>query len=340
MGCTVSTFGEPTRHFDAYGNELEGGRVRRRGNVVAVPERCPTPNPFNGAKCRRRRCPHCGFGWVKSVEVMVREAFEEYGGAVVLVSLTAPGQGRLPWSCGKVHRRRDGSIAPHSGTKGCRIKDDYADTWAAAAPAQLAKLRDAARLAVKRAGLPVGSLWLDKTWEPQLRGVPHAHVVVGVATAAERAAADKFVAELRRLAGSYGFGKQLDMTAPMTGREASRYLAGYLLGRSGRKGTVRDNLGDPRMPRALVYVSRDLTRRSGVTMRRLRVVRWYLAAKAGRVPVFPAVYGAELVTVCRVAVRLERSQAPPEQRLREHFRTLIEHRPARPVPLGCDLVAA
>ena len=296
--------------------------------TVAVPKRCPNPNWFTGANCKRRGCPYCGKGWVASWEANTKLNIAAFGaalggekvGAVILISLTAPGADRLPWSCGRDHR--------HAGSLGCRVKADFADAWAAAAPDNWRRLRDAARLAVKRADLPTAALVLERVWEPQQRGVPHLHVVAGARTPLERAAVERFHAELVRLAPDYGFGPQLHVTKPMTGAEAARYLAGYLLGRSRRKGTIRDNLADPRMPRSLIWITpaigsisngermvawRDrlgLRAGTGVTMRRLRTARWYLAALKGRVLAYPSTRGEELVAVARVAALLVRG--PPE----------------------------
>jgi hypothetical protein len=281
---------------------------------------CPTPNPFSGATCKRRGCPHCGKGWCRSYGAVMRVNLEHYTGErgfVVLVSVTAPGKRELPWSCGKDH--------VHGGPRGCRVKDDHADLWSSDCSLRLRKLRDAARIAVDRAGLPVESLWLDRVWEPQRRGVPHAHIVCGANTAIEYAAAMRFHAELLRLAPEYGFGKQVHVTAKMSASNAARYLTGYLMGRSGKKGTVRDNLGDPRMPRLLVYVARALTSETKVTMRRLRYARWYFAAVRRQVFMFPKLYGDEMFAVARVCALLERATGPPvslEQRTARHVKNL------------------
>ncbi len=290
-----------------------------RGSVV-VPSCCPTPNPYNGANCKRRRCPHCGKGWVASWEAITRINIGALGGRVVLISLTAPGKERLPWSCGKDHR--------HAGSRGCRVKSDYADTWAAAAPGQWKKLRDAARWAVKAAGLPTAALVLERVWEPQQRGVPHLHVVAGARTPLELEAAELFHAELLKRAVEYGFGPQLDVTRPMDAAEAARYLAGYLLGRSRKKGTIRDNLGDPRMPASLIWITPaigsisngermagwrerlGLREGTGLTMRRLRYARWYLAALKRRCFVYPRLRGVERIAVAKVATLLE-ARGPP-----------------------------
>jgi hypothetical protein len=115
----------------------------------------------------------------------------------------------------------------------------------------------------------------------------------------------------------------------MTAEGAAKYLAGYLLGRSRRKGTIRDNLADERLPASLIWITPaigsisrgermtawrerlGLRAGTGLTMRRLRYARWYLAALKKRVHVFPKrLVGVELIAVAKVAALLERG--PPE----------------------------
>lgn len=283
--------------------------------------------------CKRRSCNHCGKAWVASWEAITRLNIGALGGEVVLISLTAPGADLLPWACSRDHQ--------HAGSKGCQVDRIYADVWAEGAPQQWKRLRDAARKAVRAAGLPTAALVLERVWEPQKRGVPHLHIVAGARTPLEREAAELFHQELRERAVEYGFGPQLHITKPMTAREAARYLAGYLLGRSRKKGTIRDNLADPRMPRSLIWITPaigsisrgermvawrerlGLSRGTGLSMRRLRYARWYLAALARRVAVWPRLFGEEMIAVARCAAMLEREHGPPiEEREAEHVRTL------------------
>jgi hypothetical protein len=321
----------------------------RKGSVV-VPSRCPDPN-WTGANCKRRGCPHCGRGWVYSWEQNTRLNVGGNYGDVVLISLTAPGKDRLPWSCPYSHA--------HSGSKyGCQVEAAAATAWAKAAPDNWRRLRDAARKAVGRAGFPIAHLVLERVWEPQKRGVPHLHVVAGARSELERQAAELFYDELLRRAPEYGFGSQVHVTKVMRAHEAARYLAGYLLGRSKHKGTIRDNLADKRMPFSLIWITPVLAslsssermaamrerlgveRGTGVTMRRLRYARWYLAALRGKCHVYPELYGEEMLAVAGVVVLLERGNAPPEQRFRAHVRTLRENRRPQAPPLGSDLGAS
>lgn len=340
MGTAVAT-GAPGRSAST----PAASRPRPRKGSVAVAPFCPTKDPFTGSNCKRRGCPHCGKGWVGSWEQNTRLNIGGNYGDVMLISLTAPGKDRLPWDCPVSHQ--------HSGSKyGCQVEAAAANAWSAAAPENWRRLRDAARQAVKRADLPVAHLMLERVWEPQKRGVPHLHVVVGARSPLEREAAELFHAELLRRAVEYGFGPQVHATRVMRAHDAARYLAGYLLGRSKRKGTIRDNLADPRMPFSLIWITPVLAslsssermagmrerlgveRGTGVTMRRLRYARWYLAALNGRCHVYPHLYGEEMLAVAGVATLLERQHGPPEKRLRAHVRTLRENRPPQVPPLG------
>lgn len=283
--------------------------------------------------CRRRSCKHCGPKWLAMQSQKMRlnlGAFCGEAGRVVLISLTAPGADLLPWACDKDHK--------HAGSYGCVVERRCAVAWAEAAPEMWKRLRDAAKRAVDRAGLPVDALVVERVWEPQKRGVPHLHVVAGARTPRELEAAERFHQELRRLAPEYGFGPQLHLTRPMDGREAARYLGGYLLGRSRKKGTIRDNLNDRLMPRLLVWetpaigsISRSermvewqqrlaLRGGTGVTIRRLRYARWYLAALKQKAHYPKVRRGVEVIAVAKVAALLERG--PPESWY-SHAKTLL-----------------
>lgn len=270
-------------------------------------------------RCRRRSCPTCGPAWVAMHSAKMRENLGALGGPFVLITLTAPGADVLPWACDRRHK--------HEGAKGCQVDRQYAREWADQAPANWKKLRDSAKKAVKRADFDPVTLVIERVWEPQKRGVPHLHVVAAARTPDELAAVEHFHAELRRLAPENGFGPQLHITKPMAAAEAARYLAGYLLGRSKKKGSIRENLDDPLMPRSLIWEATaiaslsehkrmvawrkrlGLRRGTGVTIRMLRLARWFLAALKGRTKVYPRLAGSTAIAAAKVAALLER--APP-----------------------------
>lgn len=271
--------------------------------------RCPRPNPFSGASCRRRGCPYCGLRWAWNWERVMRANLEAYGGPVMMVAITPPGTDRLPWACTKEH--------DHAGPKGCKVDDEAADEWSYTARGNWKHLREAARKATLDA-VGLKPTLIERVWEPQKRGIPHLHIVLGMATEPEKIAAHRFVDELDARAAEYDFGFVQQKRKVMGAAEASRYLVGYLLGRSKRKGTIRENIADPRMPRSLIWLTPALTSLkrggTGVTMRTLRYINWYFAALRGRCAVYPRLYGDIMFTVARVAAKVEpkKARAPGE----------------------------
>lgn len=327
--------------------EMAAARSRERreriGRIDAAPlERCPTPNVKTGSSCKRRGCPFCGGPWARRVGTLTKlNLLLAYDGPVAMISITAPGAepfsckcgcektipGMLPWSCALDH--------VHGGKRGCQVKEDPADMWAESCRDNWRRLRDAARKAVRKAGLPTSSLVLDRVWEPQKRGVPHLHVVCGMKTELERIAAARFVHELHVRSPDYFFGFVDRKLRPIGAQEAARYLVSYLTGRSRTKGSIRENIAHPRMPRSIWWVSPQLTRVTLITMRRLRYASWYFAALNGRVPIYPRLFGQAAVDVALVCARIEpkKARAPGEDedaRFRVHFANLRTMRALQP----------
>jgi hypothetical protein len=259
-------------------------------------DRCPNPNPFNRANCRRRSCPYCGPRWAKDWGRALRVNLVEYGGPVMMIAITAPGADRLPWACSRDH--------VHSGPKGCEVDAQAADAWAANCCKAWKQLRDDARVATLRA-LALKPSLLIRAWEPQKRGVPHIHVVLGMGSEAEKVAAHRFLDELTARVGEHDFGFVQLYRREMGAADAARYLVGYLMGRSKHKGTIRDNISHPRMPRSLIWLTPNLTLVTFCTMRRLRMVRWYLAALRGKATVLPRLLYGEIYKVARAATHVK-----------------------------------
>lgn len=120
---------------------------------------------------------------------------------------------------------------------------------------------------------------VSRTWEYQRRGAKHVHVVLGVETARELSGAHAYAAELASRRGAHDFGF-VDRGRRTRGRRclevipsarAARYVAKYLspLGGDG-KPTLSETVRHPDMAGHVLYVSRDLTALTGVTMRSLR----------------------------------------------------------------------
>ncbi len=204
---------------------------------------------------------------------MLAVNLEASGVKVATIAITGPGADVLPWACTKDHR--------HSGPKGCRVQPAPLRMWAESMPFMWQRLRQAARLATKRE-LGYAPPWLmTRVWEPQKRGVPHLHLVVPYDTWPERKAANTFRRHLARLAPEYGFGRVQKDLKPIAGSEAARYLANYLTGRTSKKGSIRENISDPNLPRSLLWLTPRLTRETMVTMRTVRRARLVWAAWEG-----------------------------------------------------------
>lgn len=311
---------------------LEVIHYRHRGELV----QCPEPGFDHQLRtCKRRNCPRCGVHWARDWRRVMAINLAAKHGPVVLVSITAPGEERLPWDeehCG--HRRRH----RHRGPAGCRVQQRAAREWSDTATWRWARLRNAARLGSQRLGrnertgeLGAAPTLLERVWEPQKRGVPHLHLVLGFATGAERQAAKLFVAELKRLAGEYDFGFVDGKLEPITAEDASRYLSSYLTGRNAKhKASIRENIADPVMPRSLIWLTPALTstssspriaamrerlgiaRGTGVTMRMLRKARHLWAALEGRAPAPQWRNVGEAVETASVFQQAFRKRPPPD----------------------------
>jgi hypothetical protein len=190
---------------------------------------------------------------------------------VRMITVTAPGVDRgLPWDedhCAQLGAHR------HSGELGCRVVPAAAGTFNKLAPAWWSELHREARQAATRA---VGTApeMLARIYELQKRGVLHLHLVVGYSIPGERAAADRYVAELSRRAPRHGFGyvdRKVQVKEPTA---AAAYLSSYFVNGKGTKKQLSESVQDRRMPRSIIYVASWLSRRSGITMRSLRLKRY------------------------------------------------------------------
>jgi hypothetical protein len=122
---------------------------------------------------------------------------------------------------------------------------------------------------------------LDRTYEYQRRGLLHVHVVLGLATPAQRHAAMLYVAKLEELRSAWGFGFLDEKLSSIPGQRAAAYLSSYLVTGKGHKATVQETVLREDCPTMLVHISRELTQRTGITMRSLRRRRyeWVLARR-------------------------------------------------------------
>jgi hypothetical protein len=332
-GCTCS---KPCGH--SYRKRHERAQ---RGTAVTSSEdltHCPRGNVWNPS-CKRRDCRFCGPRWSRNWELIFRLATEHYSLPVVMVAITPPGEQRLPWDEEWCSHRRPHQ---HKGPSGCRVQQRAAREWSETAGERWKLMRDAASKFTRRHGPQPVNL-IGRVWEPQRRGVPHLHAVLGYGSLTERIAANIFVAYLKAHSGDYDFGwveqrwdaKRCEhlgkhthdpafgcrvKLSGITGADAARYLVRYLTGRSRKKSTIRENISHPNMPTSLIWISPRLTSLkrggTGVTMRTLRRSRHLWAVAKGRCEQWPRwtnVQEAVIVGwVCgRVFARRGQSGDPP-----------------------------
>jgi hypothetical protein len=202
-----------------------------------------------------------------------------YGGSCWLVTVTAPGADLLPWD------ERSKRVVQHA-----------AHEWNRSAQRRWSELHRRALQGTRRAGFDVRSL--ARVWQMQSRGVLHLHLVLGVNTPAEHAAARFYVAQLRARSREFGFGfvdavdrdGKSGRSRVMAPERAAGYLSRYL----GDSSQLREAIALRERPRRLVWVSSGLTRSTSCTMRRLRRVRLLYVVRrgdsvlslAGRLPVW------------------------------------------------------
>ena len=216
--------------------------------------------------------------WARDTMRKIRENLRTYGGLASMLTLTAPGQAAgLPW---------DRTLCTHppdercdGKRKGCKVVKGAADSWNDLSRRYWSQLN---RVCKKRADYRIASLGYDRKcgvllyeWELQGRGVWHLHFVVGMETPVERAWAFEYVKAMRELAPNYMFGfvDAKPLRAPKRGDQAARYISKYLA-KWRDDGTLEVSETVKAAGRTLLnYVSRDLTRRSGCTMRNLRMSR-------------------------------------------------------------------
>lgn len=197
-----------------------------------------------------------------------------YGGKVWLLTVTAPGADVLPWS-------EDGRRV---------VQEEAADEWNRTAPGRWSELHRQASQATKRDGHSLS--FLTREWQLQGRGVLHVHVVVGVETWAEKAAANVYVGHLRRLARQHGFGfidavdrdGKSGKSRVMEAHRAAGYLTKYLAESSQLMRAVEMR----HRPGNLLWVSPRLSALTLCTRRRLRRARLLWRIRTGTSSIFAA----------------------------------------------------
>lgn len=194
----------------------------------------------------------------------VRCNLRAFRGDTFMVTLTAPGRDVLPM-------------------EGSMVNWTYAAAWNQAVWGHWKKLRHSCSVAAERGekGVRRGECMLAVVPEFQRRGVVHLHVVLGAQTFAQRRWCERFGRHARKEVKRKGslWGHQIRVSRVFGGGAgAARYLASYV-GKGGEE--LRIAWEDGTLPARCFYVSRRLTRETGVTIRMLRrrssAFRWGLS---------------------------------------------------------------
>jgi hypothetical protein len=207
--------------------------------------------------------------WALDRRRTVVENLAHYAGAVMLLTITAPGAAVLPWDLSQcVHAPGVGC----SGKRGCRVSPEHRAIWNLLAPRSWSALHRAVATFIRR-NLSAGSPVLAYVWQYQGREVLHMHVVLALESPHDLAAALTYVERVKKTAARYGFGHQVDARR-MTGESAGRYVARYIVRGLGRDAQVQEAVTAWDAPRRVAYVSPRLTQATGLTMRTLRARRY------------------------------------------------------------------
>lgn len=162
----------------------------------------------------------------------------------------------------------------HGGEVGCKVLPAAADQWNKLSLRWWTKLHEAAQESTRRA-VGARANVVFKIPEVHKRGVRHGHSLLGYTTPRERAAADRYVLELRKRAAGAGFGYILPPVVREAGSGAgAAYFASYFIDGKGRKASITESVQSPVLDGCTIYVSPRLTTRSGITMRSLRLKRY------------------------------------------------------------------
>ena len=233
-----------------------------------------------------------------------------YGADVWLVTVTAPGADQLPCS-----HESCGHKGPHEqrGKNGCRVDPVYARPWNRSASKRLSEChRRAIQILRRKTGH--GSPVKAGVWQMQDRGVLHAHLVLGFSEE-DRGASRYYVAVMRSLVSTWEFGyidaRDRDGKTGKATVFAPERAAGYLSKYLGESSQLTRAVALRDRPRRLVWVSRSLTMKTNVTMRRLRWKRHLWAYRQGLCPL--PTWADDVVELIRVSMMLRSpalAQAP------------------------------
>jgi hypothetical protein len=217
-----------------------------------------------GRPCRRRACPGYVDRWLRDQVLRVRANLDRWQGGTRMATFTAPGQPTKKHPNGLTHY-----TTPEGGL---RVVQSEADFWHSDADKRLSALVKAARKRLQRERPGAKVRLLVSVPAFQKRGMLHWHAVYGYKSQRECNDCARLMEILASMVEQYGFGHQFDGGQVFeNAKQAASYVARY---------ATADHQGLERVvvsgfcPKRPVYVSRELTSVTGVTMRFLRWRRW------------------------------------------------------------------
>ena len=241
---------------------------------------CGRAIPVGVKRCSSRTCPEFAPIWARDTRRRLLENLRLVK-LSVMFSVTAPGADLYPFDprfCSHSASQRC------SGRNGCRVDPVLAEAFNRKAGEWWSELHRAAKTRADRATGHKGRI-AARVWEKQKRGLAHVHGVITVSTPDELAWAEVYVTALREMARRYGFGF-VDGWEKIgrrfwPGDQAGAYLSSYFVRGRGGKAPITENVLAGDLPRLVVFVGRDLTARTGCTMRNLRNARRLWACREG-----------------------------------------------------------
>ncbi len=236
------------------------------------------PIPEEVRRCSARTCPEYAPTWARDTRRRLFVNLEQLKMSVMF-SVTAPGADLHPF---------DPDYCSHppnekcSGTRGCRVNPEIAEAFNRHAGNWWSELHRAAKVRADRATRFKGRL-AARVWEKQKRGLAHLHGVISVESPEHVRWAEAYVTALGEMAPRYGFGF-VDGWHKIgrrfwPGVQAAAYLSSYFAGGRGRKMAITENVLAGDLPRLVIFIGRQLTTRTGCTMRNLRNARGLWASR-------------------------------------------------------------
>jgi hypothetical protein len=258
--------------------------------------------PEGVMRCSARTCPEFAPTWARDTRRRLLENLRTVR-LTVMFSVTAPGADLYPFDPRLCSHR---PVHRCSGVLGCRVDPDLAHAFNEKAGSWWSQLHRAAKVRADRTTGHRGKL-LARVWEKQKRGLAHVHGVLAVTNLVERRWAEAYLTALRELAPRYGFGFvdgwQKVGRKFWPGDQAGVYLSSYFVRGRGTKASITQNVLESDLPRVVVFVGRELTLRTGCTMRTLRSARRLWASREWLVDPPRVKYSEWLAAAAMLAAR-------------------------------------